>query len=58
MEISSLINMIFGVLLVIISFVSLLVSKRKGRKNKWAGWVILIGSCAIITAVVNLVVLH
>ncbi|MGE8203628.1 hypothetical protein ACQKP0_03615 [Heyndrickxia sp. NPDC080065] len=42
-----------AIVLLIISFVSLLVSKRKGIENKWARWVILLGCCAIITAIIN-----
>lgn len=53
MKIGIISGMIFGILLLIISFVSLLVSKRKGEENKWARWVILFGCCAIISAIIN-----
>ncbi|MGE6256332.1 hypothetical protein ACQKCU_00265 [Heyndrickxia sporothermodurans] len=53
MKIGIISGMIFGILLLIISFVSLLVSKRKGVENKWARWGILFGCCAIISAITN-----
>ncbi len=53
MKIGIISELILGILVLIISFVSLFISRRKGTENKWARWVILFGCCAIITAIVN-----
>lgn len=53
MKIGIISGIILGVLLLLISMVSLFVSKRNGIENKWAWWVFLLGIAAIITAIVN-----
>lgn len=42
-----------AVLILITGIVGLLISKQKGKKNKWAFWFILFGCCAIISAFIN-----
>ncbi|MED4728282.1 hypothetical protein P9597_09030 [Aneurinibacillus migulanus] len=53
MEIGIILGTILGILLLIIGIVSPLVSKCKGIRNKWAWQVVLLGCCAIMTAIVN-----
>lgn len=42
-----------AVLILVTGIVGLLISKQKGKKNKWAFWFILFGCCAIISAFIN-----
>ncbi|WP_199794823.1 hypothetical protein [Paenibacillus faecalis] len=43
----------FSVIVLLIGIWGLLDSRRKRVKNKWAGWFILFGICAIISAFIN-----
>lgn len=54
MEIGFIVGIIIAVLVLITGGIGLLVSKKKGAKNKWAWWAIAFGVCALISAGINL----
>ncbi|MFD3445723.1 hypothetical protein ACFDTO_14090 [Microbacteriaceae bacterium 4G12] len=49
---------VLGIVLLIVGFIGMIVSKQKSASNRWSGWVMLAGGCAILTAFVNMLVLH
>jgi len=54
MEIGFIVGIIISVSVLITGIMGLIVSKKKGAKNKWAWWAIVFGVCALISAVINL----
>lgn len=42
-----------AILLILVGISGMLVSKRRGTKNKWSWWLILFGCCAVVSAFIN-----
>lgn len=42
-----------AVLVLLVGIVGVVTSKQKRQRNRWAGWFILFGCCAIISAFIN-----
>lgn len=53
MKIGIIVGNILGLILLIIGGVAFFVAKKSGKKCKWYVWVLLAGTCALITAGVN-----
>ena len=53
MKIGIIIGYILAIILIIVSLIGLLFSKKQNESSKWALWVMLAGVIALLTAGVN-----
>lgn len=54
MEIGFVVGIMLAIIILCVGIIGILVSKHKGKKNKWAWWAIIFSICALISAVINL----